>query len=179
MSDADEFSRDLITAESPEPESFGQRMVRLKREHGLPQSQRAGRKPIAEKYRKQIAAVERTFADALPELAQQYVDELRVADPETCGVHRRRLVCPVKGCEQQSERTRFDHKAASYCIDRLLGRPTTHVEANVSLRLVEELVVTFTTIFAGVNDYDDAAARRQAFAEQCLALSRRWGGGGS
>jgi hypothetical protein len=172
-----DVDRELITAESAEPLSFGQRMVRLKRERGLPQSQHAGRRPLAEKYRKQIAAVERTFADSLPQLAQQYVDELRPHAPEQCARHHVVLRCPVKGCEQQSERTSFDHRAAGYVIDRLLGKPSQRLEQTVAVRLVAELTETFAAIFSEVNQHGDPRVRQQAFAAECRRLSAGWGSG--
>jgi hypothetical protein len=62
-------------------ENFGERMTRLKRERGIPLAG-PGRKPIAEKYQHQIAAVEQTFADALSTLASEYIDPLRVHSPD-------------------------------------------------------------------------------------------------
>jgi hypothetical protein len=181
MSDPGEFPRGLTTPEPPdtesEPPSFGQRMQALKRARGLPPQVGGGRKPLAEKYKRQIAAVERTFADALPQLAQQYVAELQPADPERCPQHHLVLRCPAKGCEHESERTAFEFRAVQYAFDRLLGRPTTHVEASVQARFVEELTVTLVSIFEGVNAYDSATIRRQAFAEACRNLITTFGSG--
>jgi|SRR5215207_868811 len=109
-------------------ENFGQRMHRLKVERNGRDPGGPGRRSIAETYRRQIGAVERTFADALPALAQTYVDELWTKEPETCPDHRRVLACPVQGCGYHSDRTEFDHKAAAYAFDRLLGRPTSRSE---------------------------------------------------
>jgi hypothetical protein len=164
------FSRDLISPESPEPASFGSRMAQYKRERGLPLSVNTGRKPIAEKYRKQVTAVEKTFADRLPVLAQEYVDELRPRDPEQCPVHHRTLRCPVQTCEHRSERTAFDHKAAAYALDRILGRTTVRVEATVTARFVEQLTLTLVSIFEECNEHTDPAARRAAFIDRCRAL---------
>src|SRR3712207_7480293 len=97
-------------------------MARLKEERGEPRGG-PGRMPIAEKYRRQLSAVERTFADALPSLAQDYVDELRVKDPETCPEHRRALCWPQQPWATPRWRPAFYHKAAAYAFCRGLGQP--------------------------------------------------------
>jgi hypothetical protein len=188
--------RDLITEpEPPDPRpqsglgsahgladaellSFGQKMVALKKARGIPQSVGAGRKPIAERYKRQISAAERTFAGALEELATEYVAELRPHDPERCPVHRHILCCPDPGCEEQSQRTAFNFKAASYVFDRIQGKPTTRVEASIQATFVEQLTLTLVTIFTEVNTFADADVRRQAFADACRGLIAAWGGGG-
>jgi hypothetical protein len=153
-------------------------MAQWKRDNGLPLSVHTGRKPLAERYRRQVQAVEKVFADALPALAQEYLDELHPRQPEECRQHHVTLCCPVKGCEQQSERTAFDHKAAAYALDRILGRPTARLEQSIAIRLVEELTATFAGIFHEVNDYDSAAERRARFAERCRSLGAQSGGPG-
>jgi hypothetical protein len=168
--------RDLISQDAPE--SFGNRMLRLKQQHGFPLSVNAGRRPIAERYKRQIGAAEKTFAGSLPELATEYVAELRPHDPERCPVHRHILCCPEPSCAEQSQRTAFNFKAASYVFDRIQGKPTTHVEATVTARFVEQLTVTLVNIFENVNGHDNATERRQAFAEQCRDLIAAWSGGG-
>ena len=151
-------------------ENFGARMNRLRRERGIPLGG-PGRKPIAEKYRKQIAAVERVFAGALPDLARTYVGELQVKAPETCPEHRRVLRCPAEGCGYPSQRTMFDHKACSYVIDRLLGRPVARSENNLTITLVRQVTEAFTESFIAVNDITDPAERQAAFARRLSAIA--------
>jgi hypothetical protein len=171
MNDAAAFSGNSIAVDAPEPEhNFGRRMMRLKAERGLPHNSGAGRKPLSEKYRKQVQAVEQVFANALPELARTYLDELQPHDPERCPTHHRVLVCPVAHCGEQSQRTAFDFKAAAYALDRILGKPSIRVEATVTARFVEQLTLTLTAVFEECNEHTDPAARRAAFINGCRAL---------
>jgi hypothetical protein len=159
-------------------ENFGQRMVRLKRERGLPQSENAGRKPIAEKYRAQVEAVERTFAGALPALTETYIAELWTKEPETCPTHHKLLRCPAKGCATVSRRTEFDHKAAAYAFDRILGRPTSRSENSLTVRFLSEITASIVAIFADVNELEDARARREEFARRLRLVGDAYQAGG-
>lgn len=151
--------------------NFGDRMTAIKRERGIPLGG-PGRRTIAEKYKRQIASVEKTFADALPELAREYVSELHVHAPERCTVHGGVLRCAEPDCSVQSARTAFDHRAAGYALDRLLGKPTTRSEGTLRVEFVEQLTEAFSVVFLEVNALPDADARRVAFAERMSALAQ-------
>ena len=158
-------------------ENFGQRMVRLKAERGTGTRPGPGREPIAQKYRPQVQAVERTFAEALPAEAQRYVDELAPKEPERCPDHGRILGCPVKGCETISQRVAYNHRAAAYAFDRILGRPTTRSENTLTLRLVQELVTAFTGAFHEANQISDPHARRETFARRLAVIGAEYSNG--
>lgn len=85
--------------------NFGVRMYQLRVERGLPIGG-PGRTPRAAKYGRQIAAVERTFADALPAVAEAYVDALAAPAPERCPDHGVVLRCPEVGCRAALPRGR-------------------------------------------------------------------------
>jgi hypothetical protein len=161
-----------------EGENFGQRMHRLKVERNGRDPGGPGRRSIAETYRQQIGAVERTFADAQPALAQTYVDELWTKEPETCPDHHKPLCCPAEGCTYRSQRTAFDHRAAAYAFDRLLGRPTSRSENALTVRFVNEVATTFIAIFAEVNEIADAGARREEFARRLRVVGDAYQAGG-
>jgi len=144
-------------------ENFGERMHRLRVERGQPIGG-PGRTPRGVKYARQFAAVERTFAEALPAVAAAYVEELQSAAPERCPEHKGLLRCAEAGCGRVSERVAFDHKAASYVFDRLLGRPLTRSENTLAVRFVQELTGMFAGIFEEVNALDTPAARAERFA---------------
>lgn len=151
-------------------ENFGQRMSALRRERGVTNP---GRPRIAEKYKPQIVAAERIFAGALASEAERYIEELAPQEPERCGVHGKILECPVRECVVISQRTEYDHKAAAYIFDRIMGKPTARTETTVSVKLVEELVSAFIAVFREVNELDSPTARQQAFAQRCLELRAR------
>jgi len=143
--------------------NFGERMHKLRVERGQPIGG-PGRTPRAEKYARQFAAVERTFGEALPAVAAHYVATLQATDPEHCPEHKGLLRCAEPGCGRVSERVAFDHKAAAYVFDRLLGRPLTRSENTLAVRFVQELTAMFAGIFAEANDLDTPAARAERFA---------------
>ena len=158
-------------------ENFGERMARLKAERGTGTRPGPGRRPIAQKYRPQVQAVERTFAEALPAEAQRYVDELAPKEPERCPDHGRILGCPVKGCQVVSQRVAYNHRAAAYAFDRILGRPTTRAENVLTLRLLEELTAAFTHAFVETNTIADPLARRDAFAGKLRVIGAEFTNG--
>ena len=151
--------------------NFGERMRDLRRERGVTNP---GRPRIADKYRRQLEAVEKVFADALPELARQYVTELQVQAPETCPAHHRVLRCPEPECSHQSQRTAFNHKAASYALDRLMGRPTTRSENALTVRFIREMTEQFSSIFLQVNALSDPDERRAVFAARLMQLAEAY-----
>lgn len=154
-------------------ENFGQRMTRLKREGGL---NMGGRHKIADKYKRQIAVTEKVFATAAPAIAQEYIDELSPADPERCPLHGGVLACTDRSCFYESQRTTFNHKAAAYALDRIMGKPTTRSENVITVRLVQQLTAEFAVIFMKVNELDDPLTRRTAFADECERLALVWSG---
>jgi hypothetical protein len=145
-------------------------MTRLKRERGIPLGG-PGRKPIAEKYQHQIAAVEQTFADALPALAGEYTDALRVHDPETCAEHRTVLRCPTQGCTTQSRRTQFNHKAAAYVFDRLLGKPGPRPENRIKVSFIEEISTVVFDAFQDANVLPTPAERERRMGQLLTQLA--------
>lgn len=151
----------------PGDPEFGQRMRELRQERPWT----AGRKPIAEKYKRFIGAAERVFANALPAEAERYVEELEVKAPEQCPYHNGVLVCREPDCNYESHRTAYDHKAAAYVFDRVMGKPTTRSENTVTVRLVQQWTAQIATIFLEVNELDDPLTRREAFAERCDTLA--------
>ena len=159
-------------------ENFGERMARLKAERGTGTAPGPGRPKIAEKYRKQVDAVEKTFAAELPALAQEYLDELHPKDPERCPTHHRVLACPATDCNVRSQRTAYNHKAAAYALDRIMGRPTTRSENTVTVRLVQELATAFTTAFLETNDLPTALERRARFAARLGEIANAYSGSG-
>jgi len=158
------------------PENFGERMIALRRERGQPLGG-PGRTPRAAQYGKQIAAVERTFAGALPALAAAYVAELQATDPERCPDHKSVLRCKEPGCGRVSERVAFDHKAAAYVFDRLLGRPLTRSENTLAVKFVQELTTMFAGIFAEANDLDTPAERAERFALRLVEAGEGYAAG--
>ena len=106
-----------------------------------------------------------------------YVDELRVKDAETCPAHSRVLRCPEQGCGHASQRTAFDHKAAAYAFDRLLGRPTTRSENALTVRFIQEITDTLVAVFNDVNGIGDPDERRTAFAERLIEVGRAYEAG--
>ena len=158
------------------PESFGARMIALRRERGQPLGG-PGRTPRAAQYARQRAAVEQTFAGALPALAAAYVAELQATDPERCAEHKAILRCPEPGCGRVSERVAFDHKAASYIFDRVMGKPLTRSENTLSVRLVQELTTMFAGIFAEANDLDTPAERAERFALRLVEAGEGYAAG--
>ena len=160
-------------------ENFGQRMVRLKQERGLSIAG-PGRPARGKKYAKAITAVEQTFASALPQVAQTYLDELQAKQPEQCPDHRRVLRCPEKGCEYRSQRTSFDHRAAGYVFDRLMGRPVSRSENSIQVSFVRQVTESFAEAFLSINHLADPEERRAAFADRLAALAAAYdpNGGG-
>jgi hypothetical protein len=152
------------------PENFGDRMTRLKRERGIPLGG-PGRKPIAERYQNQIAAVEQAFADALPTLAGEYTDALRVHDPETCPEHRTVLRCPAVACTTHSRRTQFNHKAAAYVFDRLLGKPGPRPENTVKVSFIEEISTVVFEAFQDANGLPTPQERERRMGQLLTQLS--------
>lgn len=80
----------------------------------------AGRKPKAEKYERPINRAEKQIVDRLPEIVQAQIDlalgvTVHEVDDDSGGVN----------IYQKPP----DHKAGAYLIDRILGKPTTKVEA--------------------------------------------------
>ena len=156
-------------------ENFGERMTQLKRDRGIALGG-PGRTPRDEKYARQFAAVEQTFAAALPAVAKTYVAELSRPAPERCPEHGVVLRCSERGCEQESERAAFDHKAAQYVLDRLLGKPLTRSENAVSVRFVTEITHVFAETFLAVNELADPDERRAAFSLRLLQLGEAYAG---
>src|SRR5690349_6058747 len=114
-------------------------MAELRAKGEIPEPPRTGRRPIAEKYRSQIHAAELAFAKSMPREAKRFVDELAPKEPEECPIHHATLTCPVDGCFQESQRTAYNHHAAQYVFDRIMGRPTSRSENTVTVKLVEQL----------------------------------------
>ena len=150
-----------------EPLNFGQRMMQLRKERGQPLGG-PGRRPIRERYKRQIDAVERTFADALPHVAREYLDELRVQEPEVCPEHRRVLQCPEPSCRVKSQRTRFDHRAGQYVIDRLLGKPVFRSQNALQVNFVKETAQWFAEAFNAANDLATAYDRAEFFSAKLI-----------
>lgn len=156
-------------------ENFGDRMTRIKRERGLHVGG-PGRSRIADKWKPQIKLTEQTFAGVMPAEAQIYVSELQSKEPEECPTHHRLLGCSHPQCNYTSQRTKYNHDAARYVFDRIMGKPTARLEQTVTVKLVEQLTTTFVAIFGEVNAIDDPLARRQAFARRCLEAGAAFGG---
>jgi hypothetical protein len=146
--------------------NFGERMAVIRRARGIT----GGRRPIAEKFRTQIAATEQAFARDMPGEAKRYIAELAPQEPEACSVHHRRLACPVKACPVESERIPYNHRAAQYVFDRIMGKPTNRTEQSVTVTFVEHLTSVLLVAFGEVNAIADPDARRAAFAAKCRAL---------
>lgn len=151
-------------------ENFGRRMNRLRRERGIPLGG-PGRKSRDEKYRPLIRKAEATFAEALPDEAQRYVEELAPKEPERCPDHGRILGCPVQGCRTLSRRTEYSHKAAAYLFDRIMGRPLTRSENTLTVAFVRQVTEVFAQTFVEVNDITDPAERQAAFARRLSAIA--------
>jgi hypothetical protein len=82
----------------------------------------AGRKPRAERFARPIATAEKRIADRLPRVIDALLDlaeGVQVEDVDSEGEKRTYSRPP-------------DFKAASYLVDRILGKPTVAVEAEVS-----------------------------------------------
>lgn len=86
------------------------------------------------------------------------------------------LRCPEVGCGRVSERTAFDHKAAAYIFDRLLGRPLTRSENSIAVRFVNEITAAFAETFLAVNAIADADERREAFSLRLLQIGEAYAG---
>jgi hypothetical protein len=152
---------------------FGERMKALRQARG---EKSIGRPRIAAKYAGQVGATERTFARALPDEAQRYVDELAPKEPEVCPTHGQIICCPEEGCRYESQRTHYDHRAASYIFDRIMGKPTTRSENVITVQLVTQLTHAFLLAFGDVNAIADPGARSTAFAEKLAQLGAQYGG---
>ncbi|MGV3723808.1 MAG: hypothetical protein ACO1SX_23160 [Actinomycetota bacterium] len=79
----------------------------------------AGRKPKAERFARPIAAAEKRIADRLPRLVDAIFDlaeGVQVEDVDADG-------------ETRTYRRPPDFKAASYLLDRIMGKPTAEAEA--------------------------------------------------
>lgn len=155
--------------------SFGERMAKLRAEGKIGAPTNAGRKPIAEKYRTQIAATEKAFARSMPREAQRFIDELAPREPEQCPTHHKTLCCP--DCDYASHRRNYNHTAAQYVFDRVMGRPTSRSENSITIKLVEQLTISVVEIFSEVNAIDDPSLRQSTFAERLIELSAAYGGG--
>lgn len=77
----------------------------------------AGRKPRAEKYARPIASAEKRIADRLPDLVDKLFELAEGVEVQDKG----KVYC-----------TPPDFRAASYLVDRILGKPTQAVDAAVS-----------------------------------------------
>jgi hypothetical protein len=154
--------------------NFGERMHQLRLERGDAIGG-PGRKPIAEKYKKQIRQVEQAIAGALPELTETYIAELQVKEPERCPSHHRVLGCPVGGCDYQSQRRSFDHRGAAYLMDRMMGRPTTRSENSLTVKFVQSMTTIFVSAFAEANRLPDEHERQERFAELIAEISAAHG----
>ena len=104
-------------------QNFGEKKRQFKLERGQGPGG-PGPPPLARKYAKHVAAAEKVFATAMPVEAARYVEELATKEPEECPAHGRVLRCPAPGCGTVSQRTSYDHRAAAYLFDRIMGRPT-------------------------------------------------------
>jgi hypothetical protein len=153
--------------------SFGARMRELNAERGV---KPPGRRRIADRQGRLVGAAERVFALALPEQAERYVAELVGKEPERCPNDDRVMECPQ--CGLQSQRTHYDHAAARYVFDRIMGRPTSRSENTLSIALVQQLSSAFAQAFQATNEIEDAAARREAFAAQLAAVTDAFDGAG-
>ena len=153
--------------------NFGAKMAALRRERGV---KNPGRPAIRQKYDRQVASLERRFADALPELADEYLAELRTRMPEMCAEHRRILRCPVHGCERQSERTAFDFRAVQYVVDRIMGRPVSRSEGALQVSFVQQMTAAFVDAFTATNDIPDPHERREQFAQRLMLVGSAYGG---
>ena len=151
--------------------NFGAKMAALRRERGV---KNPGRPAIRQKYDRQVASLERRFADALPELADEYLAELRTRAPEMCVEHRLILRCPVRDCDRQSERAALDFRAVQYVVDRIMGRPTSRSEGTLQVSFVQQMTAAFVDAFTATNDLTDPHARREAFAKQLLLLGEQY-----
>ncbi|MGD9889711.1 MAG: hypothetical protein AB7R89_25690 [Dehalococcoidia bacterium] len=161
--------------DDPLPETFGQRMARLKRERGQ-NSGGPGRPRIADKHGRYVNQAEAVFARQMPAEAERYIAELDPKEPEVCEIHGRILACPVERCQTISQRTAYDFKAAAYLFDRIMGKPTARTENTVTVKLVNELTTAFVAAFIEVNHLDDADTRQAAFAERLRELGTGFGG---
>lgn len=153
---------------------FGQRMAALRRERGERHNPNpAGRPKIADKYRRQIGVTEKAFADAMPQNAELYVETLADIEPEVCPEHKLILECVE--CGAQSQRQMYDHKAAAYLFDRIMGKPTARTESTLSASFVDQLTRAFIDAFLEVNDLSDPLARRAAFSQRLAGLRTQSG----
>lgn len=135
-----------------------------------------GRRRIADKYRPQIEAAEQKFADAMPEAVDEYTTELKAKDPEQCPTHKRTLACPL--CSYSSQRTTYNHTAAMYVFDRIMGRPTSRSENTITIKLYQQLSVLFVEAFQAVNEIADPNERKLAYAERLEVIEQQYGGHG-
>lgn len=148
-------------------------MARIKRARGESPAG-PGRPRIVDKHGRYVNAAERAFAVALPAEAERYLAELLVKEPEQCPGHGLVLRCPE--CGHRSERTKYDHRAASYVFDRIMGKPTTRSENVITVRLVQELTAAFVTAFIESNAINDPLARHAAFTGRCAEIGVQYGG---
>lgn len=154
---------------------FGKKMAALRAERG---GWKAGRRKLIERHSGDAAAVEAVFSKAMKRLAQDYIDNLAVIEPEECPRHQAILVCPDESCHYESHRTVFKHAMAQYVFDRIMGRPTSRSEVAITVRLVEQITTAVTMAFGEVNGIPDADDRRAAFAARCRELGAHFGGDG-
>lgn len=83
---------------------------------------RSGRKPKAEKYARPIAAAEKRIADHLPFIIDRLFELAEgVTVQETGSDGKERIYTRAP-----------DYRAASYLVDRLMGKPAQSIEAEVS-----------------------------------------------
>lgn len=152
--------------------NFGERMKRWRAERGLART--GGQPKLVERHSGETRAVESTFARAMKAEAEKYVRELDVKEPERCPEHNNVLQCP--DCDFHSQRTYYNHKAAQYVFDRIMGKPTTRSEVAITIRLVEQITAAFVLVFGEINGIPDADDRRTAFAARCRELGAHFGG---
>jgi hypothetical protein len=82
----------------------------------------AGRKPTREKYASKIAAAEKKIADRLPGIVDSLLELAGGVTVQEIGLDGEARVYTQKP----------DFKAASYLMDRIMGKPVTAIEAEVS-----------------------------------------------
>jgi hypothetical protein len=109
--------------------------------------------------------------------AERYIDELAPKEPERCPHHHRVLACPARDCEVESQRTAYDHAAARYLFDRVMGRPTSRSENSIAVTFVRQVTEAFAQTFLEVNAISDPEERRAAFADRLAQLATRYDAG--
>ncbi len=151
----------------PGDPDFGQRMKALRAERPW----RSGERPVAQRHRKVIKAVEDRIAEGLTDVFDAYIKELFAQDPETCPTHKTVLKCV---CGHESQRTTFHHGAAQYLLDRLAGRPTSRSENTITIKLASAMIESFAEAFDAVNDIADPAERKAAMADRFEILTAEY-----